>query len=248
MDCRRARRWLTLRQELDRGDEQPAGRALADHLAECPECSRRAARERQFDRWLSRLMQDVPVPVDLAPRIRSTLGRLRRRRRHRFVLATLSAAAAILLAIGGVFYYQQHQAPREVAFDVDAYNIVPPPKTGADLEGLFREHYGIVIRFPEEFRQNWNFELFTLGYLDRVGRDGPVIPVMKFVKGKEQAVVQLWAPGQYDPKQMQQYKDQGGASRVRVLGKPDGQSYIALVVLEPGSRLESFLRPLHLRA
>jgi len=171
IDCTHARLlWVLQRREAQELDAGELG-ALEAHLEECPACLDWTRRERQADEAVARAVRNVPIPAQLAGRIRETLEEKRPRRPQRWLAA---AAASVLIgaSVGGYFWLAQ-----PVALTID--DVAHPYVTlqTADAAAEWFANQGVSVPMPRVF----NFDKLNRSDFEMIR--GRRVPRLEFFHG-----------------------------------------------------------------
>lgn len=164
IDCTHAKlMWVLQRreaQELDAGELA----ALEAHLDECALCLDWTRQERRADEAIARAVKSVPIPTQLAGRIRETLEQKRPRRPQRW----LAAAAASVLVGAGVGGYVWLTQPVDLSIDAITYPYVTVQTADAAAEWFASQ--GVSVPMPRAL----NFDkLNSHGFVTIRGRRVP---------------------------------------------------------------------------
>jgi hypothetical protein len=162
--------WALQRREAQELDAGELG-ALEAHLEECPACLNWTRQERQADEAVARAVKSVPIPAQLAGRIRETLQQNRPRRPQRWLAA---AAASVLVGagVGGYFWLTQ---PVDLTIPAIAESYISVPTVDAAAEWF--AHQGVSVPMPRSL----NFDkLNSHGFVTIQGRR---VPRLEFFHG-----------------------------------------------------------------
>lgn len=199
MDCRTAQILLEFARPLTRELDVTEAEALESHLADCPECARRARTLFSIDTGISAAMRDVPVPEGLRERLLAGLsGREPKPIRRRLLLqqlGNLAAAAALLLAIA-IGWTQRGDTPDintgELEWLTNAEIANPVPQLVDD----WLRKQGVRVPAPT------NFDYRLLAHYHMTELQGQRVPLMVFVRSENgrtyQARVYLLSCNQFN--------------------------------------------------
>lgn len=203
--------------------------ALRDHLATCPACAAKLARQSAQDQFVSAAMRNVPVPSGLADRLKrdaaGQLGRIWRRTAMKYAVA----ACLLITAYGG--YVAATRPYLDVAQLADAQdNLWQSPDRTA---GEWLAANNLTRALPEDF---------ALQLVTSTGRrdlQGVPTLAMRLDTNGNTAWVYFLRPGQFNLRDAAtgQYTSNVGVRVYRDL--PDGW---AAVVVYTGNNFNAFLR------
>lgn len=231
MDCPHAN-LLLLFYRPDRPSDLSAddAAALQAHLAACPACAAKLAKQSAADRVLSAAVRDVPVPSGLADRLKqqaqSQINRAWRR------TAAKCVAAAVLLVAGYVGYAAATRPTLDVGRLADAQDAVwqSPDRTASD----WLTANGLTDALPEDF------DLRLTTFAGRLDLQGVPTPALRLdAAGRQTAWVYFLRPRSFDPGQVEAWQISNVGVKV-YRDRPNG--WTAVVVFTGGS-LNAFLRP-----
>ena len=113
MDCNHARLLLEVAHPVATELEAPERKALAAHLADCPECGTWAEAERRADEKIGAAVRDVTVPEGLKQGIVRRLNAERDAFYRRWLVRAAGVAAALLLTVwvGYAAWFGRKPAP-----------------------------------------------------------------------------------------------------------------------------------------
>jgi hypothetical protein len=224
MDCKAARLLLEFARprpaELEPGD----GEALAEHLADCPDCAAAAGSEQRIDEHLGRALRDVPVPEGLRGRLLERLhGEAVRRGRRRWLRgASLAAAAAAILAAVWLAWGRKEPltrvSPEEAWHEVTAQAGNRPDR----IEEWFLDTYQIKTVAPLDLNYN-----LLISY-DLAHFQGRQVPRLLFIRDGERATVYLLSDSQFDLHELLHAQPMG--YNVRVLTNPVNPHFAYVMV------------------
>lgn len=198
MDCRTAQILLEFARPLTRELDVTEAEALESHLADCPECARRARTLFATDERISAAMRDVPVPEGLRERLLAGLSREPQPTRRRLILqqlGNLAAAAALLLAIV-IGWAQRGETPiidtEELVSITNAEIANPVPRLVDD----WLQKQGVRVPAPT------NFDYRLLAHYHMADLQKQRVPLMVFVRTENgrtyQARVYLLSADQFN--------------------------------------------------
>jgi hypothetical protein len=178
MDCRTARLLATCagpRAAELHGDE---AKALAAHLADCPECTSIHETEQRIDERLGRAMRDVPLPPGLHERLVTSLAAERWAYQRRKLVRTFAGiAAAVVLALAWYFW---PRPPMQLDL-VDLHrkaNANPPPASAEEVVDDWHRD-GVAVQMPADVNLNYN----CLTYSGWGEIQGQRVPLLIFQNG-----------------------------------------------------------------
>jgi hypothetical protein len=238
MDCRTARLLVPFaragRGELDPGEQH----ALQRHLADCANCRREWTAQRRLDAVFVRAMRAVALPQGFKERLLARL-QCERRRTHQRWLTSAAAALAAALFIGSFAYYCWRTPEETVVLEP------PPSEEPGQLHFPHEviEHFeklGYSIELPRDLVNDWDFRLAF--WLDVSIYNGQYVPTLYFKKGRAVAKVQILKRGQFDAAALGILREANDPHR-KILGNPESDEYIAVVVLHGQAKVEDFHRP-----
>ncbi|QEL13911.1 anti-sigma factor family protein [Limnoglobus roseus] len=205
--------------------------ALQTHLAGCPACAAKLAKQTAEDRFLSAAVRNVPVPSGLADRLKqqaqSQLKWAWRRTAMKYALA------ASLLVAGYVGYVAATRPSLDVGQLADAQDTLwqSPDRTAT----AWLTANGLTNALPEDF------DLNLVTFTGRSGLQGvPTLAMRLDAPGRNHAWVYFLRPGDFNHSKAEtgQYTSNVGVKVYRDL--PNGWT---AVVLYTGNSLNTFLRP-----
>lgn len=232
MDCKTARLLLDYARPASAELEAADAEALAEHVADCPDCGGLARAEGRVDQHMGAALRAVPVPEGLRDRVLSRLTAERRRRLRRRLLAGagLVSAAAAVVAIVLPLTLGHHK--RLVVGDVSVAYHDRMSQLGKDRDEVadwFQARYHVRMECPPQLNYN------KLVYFDMADFQGVQVPMLLFVHGQQRAFVYVLSGQQFDLNAL----DNSGGYPVQLLRSADGR--FAYVVVYTGDNLTDFL-------
>lgn len=235
MDCRTAQFLLEFARPLTRELDVTEAEALESHLADCPDCARRARTLFAVDARISTAMRDVPIPQGLRERLLAGVSQKAQpstRRRLLQHFGRFAAAAGILLAIA-IAWTQRGTPPaidsEKLVSDTVEEIANPVPKHVNDW--LEKQH----VRVPAPT----GFDYRLLSHYHMTDLQGQRVPLLLFTRtenGPYQARVYLLNSKQFA---LAPVSPPASICTVQLLPHPSDPRYAYLVVFT--GALEPFL-------